>query len=479
MIAPGLHTLADGRSVEVVEISAGRLRARVATLGAAVLNLWAPGADGRVADVVLGHATLDGYVDDPAYLGVAVGRTAGRVAGACLTVDGVAHRLVTNEGLDTLHGGPDGLHSKVWSVDDWAPDRVALSTASPDGEGGYPGRLSVRLVVSLAEIEGTGALVLDWHAEADRPTPASLTHHTYWNLDGHGAGSICGHVLRSPADRYLALDGTLPTGATPRVTDTSLNLSRPRSLDAVLDDASGPVAALGGLDHDLLVAPFGVREAPLRPALLVASPAGGRSLDVRTTEPGVHLYDGAHLDVTEGKGGLSYGPRTGLAVHLHAVTGLDRRARGLPATLGVNVRLSGLDGASGPPSRPALRAVAETPVPYRSGGGRRSGSAPPVLAVRLWRDGDGAARMTCPHAVRHSPSGPEWGYGGSGPADCARSVLLALADEATADAHYQAFKADVISRVPEDGAVISRATVAAWLAGQVAPMARPSVGRAA
>ncbi|WP_095512501.1 DUF6166 domain-containing protein [Rubrivirga marina] len=176
---------------------------------------------------------------------------------------------------------------------------------------------------------------------------------------------------------------------------------------------------------------------------------------------------------------LGAGPRTGLAVHLHAVTGLDRRARGLPVTLGVNVRLSGLDGASGPPSRPALRAVAETTVPYRSSGGGRSGSAPPVLAVRLWRDGDGTARMTCPHAVRHSPSGPEWGYGGSGPADCARSVLLALADAATADAHYQAFKADVISRVPDDGAVISRAAVAAWLAGQTDAAARPSVGRAA
>ncbi len=169
----------------------------------------------------------------------------------------------------------------------------------------------------------------------------------------------------------------------------------------------------------------------------------------------------------------------GLAVHLHAVTGLDRRARGLPVTLGVNVRLSGVGGASDPPSRPALRAVAEPAVPYCATGGGQPGPDPQALAVRLWRDAGGVARMTCPHAVRHSPSGPEWGYGGSGPADCARSVLLALAGEAVAEAHYQAFKAEVVARLPEEGAVIARTHVAAWLAGRTgAPVHRPA-GRAA
>ena len=169
---------------------------------------------------------------------------------------------------------------------------------------------------------------------------------------------------------------------------------------------------------------------------------------------------------------LGNGSCPGLTVHLHAVTGLDRRARGLPVTLGVNVRVSGLGGASSPPSRPALRAVAEPLAPYRPGGGERRESPHPVLAVRLWRDARGVARMTCPHAARHSPTGPEWGYGGSGPADCARSVLLALTDGATAARHYQAFKADVVARLPPEGAVLTRAAVLAWLAGQAGAAGR-------
>lgn len=170
----------------------------------------------------------------------------------------------------------------------------------------------------------------------------------------------------------------------------------------------------------------------------------------------------------------------GVALHLHAVTGLDRRAQGLPVTLGVNVRLTGLDLALASLDLASQRAeadaphltlvhtshVAEPPAGYSAGGG---GGEPTALAVRLWRDADGTARMSVPHVVRHSPSGPEWGYGGSGPADCARSVLLAFTDEATADAHYQAFKVDIIAHLPDHGGVLQRSAVLAWLHGRALP----------
>lgn len=158
----------------------------------------------------------------------------------------------------------------------------------------------------------------------------------------------------------------------------------------------------------------------------------------------------------------------GAALYLHRVTGLDRRAKGLPVTLGVNVRIAGLVpaldhfAAALAPYHAAPRAgVAETPAAYRTGGGETA-----TLAVRLWRDFDGTARMSCAHVVHHSTSGPEWGYGGSGPADCARSVLLALTDPDTADTHYQDFKDDVVARLPDYGAVIQRTAVLAWLAGR-------------
>ena len=82
--------------------------------------------------------------------------------------------------------------------------------------------------------------------------------------------------------------------------------------------------------------------------------------------------------------------------------------------------------------------------------------------VVLWRTLGGEAHASVPHAVRHSPSGIEWGYGGSGPADLALSVLLAFTDEPPANALYQRFKHEVVTVVPEEGGVLRAADIRRW-----------------
>jgi hypothetical protein len=175
----------------------------------------------------------------------------------------------------------------------------------------------------------------------------------------------------------------------------------------------------------------------------------------------------------------------GLTVHLGRVTGHEVPGR----TLGCNVVLGHVgpalaayataagpsgDGVPGVRSRvfpsPAL------PVPAPSGDGARGERAQLRLVVPsetadpddvvLYRDVDGTARATVDHVVRHSPTGIEWGYAGSGPADLARSVLLALTDEGTVDRHYQAFKDEVVARVPYAGGVLRAADVRRWVARQ-------------
>lgn len=70
----------------------------------------------------------------------------------------------------------------------------------------------------------------------------------------------------------------------------------------------------------------------------------------------------------------------------------------------------------------------------------------PLRDVRLWRE-RGAACADVPHYRRHS-EGFEWGYGGSGPADLARSILAYFYGPAVAEALYQRFKWDVVARIP-------------------------------
>ena len=273
------------------------------------------------------------------------------------------------------------------------------------------------------------------------------------------------------ADHVLATESLPPEYVTRKALDAVAF-----SLRHGLRDLSVPSKLVGVSGHQLAVEALALYDAlPVadRPRLVVS-----HTLDVHAVRSDRSLR---RLGRVQPKHATWLAPLLGrgAAVHLHRVTGFERRAQDLPVTLGVNVRIAGIaraiDRLSALPERPVaqgtLAVVVESLASYGSGGGEAT------LAVRLWRDRDGTARMSCPHVVRHSPSAPEWGYGGSGPAGCARSVLLALTDEATADAHYQDFKHEVIAALPEHGAVIQRTAVLAWLSGQ--PDAETSHRRAA
>jgi hypothetical protein len=64
----------------------------------------------------------------------------------------------------------------------------------------------------------------------------------------------------------------------------------------------------------------------------------------------------------------------------------------------------------------------------------------------------------------HSPTGFNFGYGGSGPAQLALAILLDFTDEQTALANYQRFKGKFIAGMKHPGGEIEGDEIAAWLA---------------
>jgi len=84
--------------------------------------------------------------------------------------------------------------------------------------------------------------------------------------------------------------------------------------------------------------------------------------------------------------------------------------------------------------------------------------------LRFWREPDGTARFNFDHQwVKHSPTGTEWGYGGSGPADAALNALLVFTDRETAERLYQDFKDTFIAHIPNVGTTIPADIVRYWL----------------
>lgn len=67
----------------------------------------------------------------------------------------------------------------------------------------------------------------------------------------------------------------------------------------------------------------------------------------------------------------------------------------------------------------------------------------------------------------HSPTGFEWGYGGSGPAQTALALLAdALGDDALAGRLHQGFKWDRIDSLKEATWQMSEAEIVAWAVAQ-------------
>ena len=76
---------------------------------------------------------------------------------------------------------------------------------------------------------------------------------------------------------------------------------------------------------------------------------------------------------------------------------------------------------------------------------------------------DEMVQLQLRHYERHSPDGFEWGYGGSGPADLARSLLLAVFPnfEGTVEHLYQRFKFDVVAGFRSEW-IIKEQTIKDW-----------------
>ncbi|HUV66941.1 MAG TPA: aldose epimerase family protein [Sedimentisphaerales bacterium] len=298
----------DGRQVDLYTLAnANGLRARIINYGAILVSLEVPDRNGNPADIVLGYDNLDEYLNRGGLFGAVVGRYANRIGGAKFVLDGVEYELVANNRPNHIHGGKIGFAKVVWRLEDIkAEDRqaaVKLSYVSQDGEEGYPGNLACSVTYTLTD---ENELKIGYEAETDKATVLNLTNHSYFNLAGHGAGDVLGHVLMLNADKYTVFDDALiPTGEIRSVKATPFDFTTPTPIGARI----GEVGA--GYDQNYVLNGGG------SPALCarVSEPTSGRVMEVRTTEPGVQLYTAnwSNKSVT-GKAGQVYGNHGGFCL---------------------------------------------------------------------------------------------------------------------------------------------------------------------
>jgi len=301
--------LPDGRAVEAVTLSNGKgVKAAVINYGAALQSLVMPDRAGKLADVTLGYASLDGYLTKPEYFGATVGRFANRLAEGRFTLDGKVYQTPRNDNGNALHGGERGFDKVLWDIVDVKRGDTAsvrMHYVSKDGDQGYPGTLTVFATYSLNE---ANELRIEYTATTDRATIANITNHAYWNLAGEGAAvGAMGHLLTIPAGHYTPVNAKLiPTGELKPVANTVFDFRTPQPIGARVREARDPQIVYGkGYDHNFMIA----RDVAKEPRLLarVEEPTTGRGFELLSNQPALQFYSGNFMDGTViGKSGRAY-----------------------------------------------------------------------------------------------------------------------------------------------------------------------------
>ncbi len=267
----------NGDPVHRITLVGGGLTAQLLTYGAVLQDLR---LDGHAAPLVLGFDSFAPYLTHSPYFGAIAGRCANRIRGGHLELDGETYQLDQNFlAKHSLHGGAASIGKRLWQVHEDKPDSATLGITLADGEMGFPGKLEVQAQFRL--LPG-GVLDIVMRATTNAPTLCNLAHHSYFNLDG--SATVSDHELRVAAQRYLPVDEELiPTGEQRDVSNTRFDFR-----------AQSPVKQAHPVDHNYCIAPSA---GPLRPVATLRARAAGISMECRTTEAGLQIYDGAKIDI--------------------------------------------------------------------------------------------------------------------------------------------------------------------------------------
>ena len=296
--------LPSGAEVFLYTISCGGITATVSDLGATLVHVLVPDADGIVADVALGYDDPAGYLNGTCFLGAVVGRSANRIKGSEFTIGGRTYTMTPNENGNNLHSGPDFYHTRVWEVVEESDTAVKFHLSSPDGDQGFPGNASIDVTYML---DAAGGLHIVYDAVCDKDTIFNLTNHSYFNLAGHDhTGAAMDQLLMLPARVFsVADDESVPTGEMRSVEGTPMDFRSPKPIGQDIGADYEPLNLQGGYDHNF--------EVFCNPCAVLSDPVSGRTMAVYTDLPGIQFYAGNFLNET-GKGGTVYGKRTGIAL---------------------------------------------------------------------------------------------------------------------------------------------------------------------
>ncbi len=302
--------LSCGTAVSLYTVRNAEMSFSATDYGCQLTSILLPNGRGGHDDVLLGFSSLDSIVHrNQQRFGSLIGRYANRVANAAFALDGRTYQLDRNWNGHTLHGGFSGYDQVLWKAEETDGKEgkgVRFTRTSPDGEQGYPGNLRLEVSYLLNE---RNEVTLRYAAATDKATPVNLTNHAYFNLKGHGGGSVASHIAQVNSAKYLEVGAHLiPTGRILPVAGTAFDLTSPKPFGSGFGSPELE-AMLGGYDVCYC---FGEKagkaaDSGSLPVLaLITEPDTKRTLTCRSNQPCMQLYTSNSVSGIPGKCSFVY-----------------------------------------------------------------------------------------------------------------------------------------------------------------------------
>ena len=300
----------DGKEVFLFSLeNENGVKVEVTNFGANLVNVFVPGKDGKVEDVVLGFDDVAGYEVNPSFFGSVIAPSANRIGGASFELNGETYTLKKNNGENNLHSDEElGAHKRVWDVTE-NEDSVTFTLKNEDGELGFPGNKEFKVTYSLDDENG---LKIAYEASSDKDTIINPTNHSYFNLKGHKEGTIEDHKITLLASNYTPADqASIPYGDIVSVEGTPMDLREELVIGEKIDSDFDQLNFAVGYDHNWVTDNC---NGEVRKIAIVKAPGDVRTMEVYTDLPGVQFYAGNFIDPQSGKDGATYGKRSGLCL---------------------------------------------------------------------------------------------------------------------------------------------------------------------
>ena len=232
----------DNEVISLCQLTnANGMKIKVINYGATLTSLQVPLKSGELLDVVLGFDDLGSYLasfklESAPYMGATVGRYAGRINEGSFVLNHKKYDLAKNNNGNSLHGGDKGFSQVVWKIKKVSQGKnpsILLSYFSPNQEENYPGDLDIELKYTLSE---ENELIVEYFATTSEDTIVNLTHHSYFNLDGHKSDITNQEMTINSVKTLHTTNDNVPTGWFLNVANCPFDFSLPRKCPEKIDN---------------------------------------------------------------------------------------------------------------------------------------------------------------------------------------------------------------------------------------------------